>query len=109
MAMSKEDVKEMHDKVNIATEQWRDVLEAYQVLREKHKDFCTAAGLVHLDFAGPGLQVAMSMLFHKRNFNLFMEDLLYEEHRMGGVARLTPPIVPQKKKGQSKTDSPKFS
>ncbi|MHA2086269.1 MAG: hypothetical protein ACXABD_21200 [Candidatus Thorarchaeota archaeon] len=110
MAMSKEEIKKQHELVKEATERWRDVLEAYLDLREKHKVFATAASLAHLDFAGPGLQVAMSMLFHKRNFTMFMEDLLYEDHRQGGVTRLTPPKSSAgKKKGQSKKDTPKFS
>jgi hypothetical protein len=74
-----------------ATDAWRDVIDAYQDLREKHKVFCTAASQVKLDFAGPGLSEAMQRLFHRRNFSMFMEDLLFEDHRKGGVSQLTPP------------------
>ena len=84
--------------VKTATEAWRDVLDAYLDLREKHKVFATAASQIQLDFAGPGLQEALQRLFHKRNFTMFMEDLLYEDHRKGGVAQLTPPKSSSAKK-----------
>jgi hypothetical protein len=92
-------------KMNLhkATEAWRAVIEAYLDLREKHKVFCTAASQVEPDFAGPGLQEAMQRLFHRRNFSMFMEDLLFEDHRKGGVSQLTPP------KSSSVRKKPKFT
>lgn len=89
-----------------ATERWRAVLVAYKTLQDRHKVFSTAAEPIHLDFAGPGLSEAMARLFHKRNFQMFMEDLMFEDFRKGGVTQLTPPkSSTEKEEGESGKES----
>ena len=80
-----------NNMVEEATERWREVLKAYHALRLAHGNFCKAAETLNPDLAGPGLRIAIQLLFHRRNFQMFMEDLLYEHHRHGDLARVTPP------------------
>jgi hypothetical protein len=103
--MNKEKIKEQKKLVEPATEAWRDVLEAYLDFKEKFGVFCTEASGLHIDFAGPGLQTAIQMLYHKRNFTIFVEDLLHEDQRQGGVSRLMPPQSSSGKKDKK----PSFS
>jgi len=92
-------------------ESWRAVLEAYENLKKCHEVFCKTAEGVDLDQAGPGLGLALQMLYHKRKFMIFLEDLMYEDFRKGGLTRLVPPVlqepeepkkVPETFKGKSK-------
>jgi hypothetical protein len=101
--LTKKDIKKIETQVEDAAEKWREVIEVYLDLQEKHKVFCTAALQFHLDFAGPGLSEAMQRLYHKRNFTIFLEDLMYEDHRKGGVSQLLPP------KSSSAKKQPKFA
>lgn len=87
-----------------ATEAWRNCLETYELLKEKHEVFCQAAYGVKLDLAGPGLKEALHRLFHKRRFSMFLEDLQYEDFRKGGISQLMPP---KSSSGKSKR-SPSF-
>lgn len=100
--MNEERQKQMAE----ATERWRAVLVAYKTLQDRHKVFCTAAELVELDYAGPGLSEALVRLFHRRSFQMFMEDLMFEDFRKGGVSQLTPPkSSTEEKKGDSGKES----
>jgi hypothetical protein len=74
-------------------EKWREVLDAYAHLKDKHEVFCKEAVGADLDMAGPGLREALQRLFHKRRFAIFLEDLVYEEHRKGGISQLVPPVL----------------
>jgi len=80
------------------TKKWREVLKAYQSLKDVHEAFRMAAEGINLDFAGPGLQEALVRLFHRRRFNMFLEDLLFEDFRKGGVSQLVPPKESTEKK-----------
>lgn len=77
------------------TEKWREVLDAYALLRDKHEEFRREAEGVDLNMAGPGLREALQRLFHRRRFPMFLEDLLYEDHRKGGISQLVPPVPEQ--------------
>lgn len=86
-------------------EKWREVLDAYILLKDKHEEFCREAVGVDLNMAGPGLRESLQRLFHKRRFSMFLEDLMYEEHRKGGTSHLVPPVLqepeePEKKEGK---------
>lgn len=99
------------DDVAKMTEAWRDVLDAYQSLKDTHETFRMTAVDANQDFAGPGLQEALARLFHKRKFSIFLEDLLFEDHRKGGVSQLVPPesSAEEKKDKSKKQNKPKFS
>jgi hypothetical protein len=103
--MDKDKIEEQKKMMKKATETWRDVLEAYKDFKDKFGVFRTETALLHPDFAGPGLQVAMQMLFHKRNFAIFVDDLIHEDERHGGVSRLMPP----KSSSGKKDKKPSFS
>jgi hypothetical protein len=90
-------------QVENATDAWRDVLDAYQNLKDAHANFQTTAEGINPDFTGPGLRRATRLLFHKRRFSMFLEDLLYEDHRNGGVSLLqVPPKTSPKGKKKDK-------
>jgi len=90
------------------TETWRAVLEAYKNLKENHEVFCKTAEGVDLNQAGPGLREALQMLYHKRKFMIFLEDLMYEDFRKGGTDRLLPPVLqePEEEKEEEKENAP---
>lgn len=95
--------KSLTKVVNKCTEDWRAFLDGYAKLKELHEAFRISAKEIPLDHAGPGLKVALRMLFHKRRFNIAIEDLLYEDFRRGGLSRLTPPeSSTEKEEGESK-------
>ena len=98
-------MKEEEKKVQKVEETWRDVLSAYENLKQKHEVFCKAAVGVNLDFAGPGLREALQLLLHKRRWSHFVEDLVFQDFKQGGLSLLTPP-VPQEKEDEQPMKPP---
>lgn len=100
--MENEGQTTLEEYMNGLSKQWSAVLKAYEDLKEKHKVFCMSAERVDLDQAGPGLREALQRLFHKRRFGMFLEDLLYEDFRKGGLSQLVPPVLQEKQETQPK-------
>ena len=95
----------MTNQVVEVEECWREVLDAYEILKIKHENFCKTAEGIDLDLAGPGLRDALQLLFHRRRFSMFIEDLTLTEFRRGGLSTLVPP-VPQEKTEKQPSESP---
>lgn len=91
----KQKVEEEKSKEELQVEQvtdlWRKVLKAYGSFRDTWKEFCIAAEGIKLDHAGPQLGRALRLYMHRRRFEMFLEDLVHEDRRYGGVHLLTPP------------------
>jgi len=84
----------------------RNLVKAYKSLKTLHERFVRETGDSCMDFAGPELQTAMQLSLHKRTrFTLFMEDLVYEDFRHGGVDRITPK-QPQTKESVQEEEQP---
>lgn len=69
----------------------RNLVKGYKSLKSLHERFVRETEDSCMDFAGPELQTAMQLSFHKRlRFTLFIEDIVYEDFRQGGLDRVTP-------------------
>jgi hypothetical protein len=74
----------------------RNLVKGYKTLKTLHERFVRETEDSCMDFAGPELQTAMQLSFHKRpRFTLFIEDIVHEDFRQGGLDRVTPPKQPQ--------------
>lgn len=69
----------------------KNLVKGYKTLKTLHERFVRETEDSCMDFAGPELQRAMQLSFHKRTrFTLFIEDIVHEDARQGGLALVTP-------------------
>ena len=69
----------------------RNLVRGFKSLKSLHERFVRETEDSCMDFAGPELQTAMQLSFHKRlRFTLFVEDIVHEDFRQGGLHRVTP-------------------
>ena len=80
------------EQIEKLTQTWREFLEAYELLKKKHEQFCKDGEGVNLDLAGPGLRTALQLYIHRRRFSHALEDIMYQEYLKGNLVHLTPPV-----------------
>lgn len=84
----------------------RNLVKGYKTLKTLHERFVRETDHSCMDYAGPELQRAMQLSFHKRTrFMLFAEDILHEDNRMGGLDLITPK-QPQTKESPAEEEQP---